>query len=994
MTKNQYLEELNDKQKKAVTSPRQPVLVIAGPGTGKTRTLIARIIYEINQHHIPPEQILALTFSNKAIAEMRQRLHSILPQEAQKVKVSTFHSFCLEVLRRYTERAGLHKYFCVCDDAYQTRLITTMLVNRVRSHPERKVQGIKLAFSNHILKDKELPPFSALLFDEYEAYLDKHHLIDFNQILARSRDLLRRNKDILKQYRFMYQAILVDEFQDTDPIQYEIVRMLAEEHRNIFVVADDDQSIYAWRGARPQNIRQYMQDFNITKPIFLEQNYRCGAEIMETAQLIVQETDRVEPDKTINGAPDHSAKIRAYFFQDESQEIRFIVKKVTDWQKNHGVDYGDMAVIYPRHVLGEKLSAYLLQKRIPFQQAEGRNLADHPLMKKVLLYLKLIRDPSDTFTLEELVEQELGATVYRQLQELQRINQIPFKKALNELASRDELSYKVRNQLQTFIGNIANLINLKSFFSFQRLMNEIIRSMRNLNATVLQSNLKRLKPIKVEKSRQFYLPETKIWVYHSDRGIQFLANQLLERMLGRQIYNLDQEKVVHIQRSDFAVLLEPFDIELISCSYAEIYQLSGERRRGILSSLFRWIQEQLATEERIFKNYVVFDLETTGKNTDSCGIVEIAAVKVRDGKIVDEFQTLVNPGIAIEKEAQAVHHITESDLEEAPGYEDIWPRFGQFIGQDLLIAHNGYHFDFKIIDRVSRQLNQPRFTNVRYDSLILARNLFPNQQNSIDGLVERFHLDAGTRHRALDDVRVLHEIFLKLIHLNHQNEIRTGGEEFTEFVALGNVLENTLSAVEDRIYFFAGIRKLLSPFSSIRKNYAQKFALNDEELKTNLLRIKDRLAPGATVYDSYEQFYNKILETSREFNDKPVEEAIAEFLSFLALMGTQDNLEKINAVSLLTFHAAKGLEFDRVIITGMEDENMPSFFAYKSDDDDDRPVSQKLEEQKRLLYVGMTRGKREVIFSIVKNRAGRQQKSSPFLDEIRHKIEIRHETYE
>jgi len=988
MIDSPFLKDLNDKQKKAVKAPRHPLLMLAGPGTGKTRTLIARIFYEIEYYHIPPEQILALTFSNKAVAEIRQRLFEALPDKAEKIRCATFHSFCLDVLRKYPQEVGLNKYFSVCDQEYQQRLLANLLHTRMREDPKKKINGILLAFSNYTLKGKPLPAFSAMIFDEYTAHLKRHHLVDYDQILSKTLTLFKEHKDILDQYRFINQSILVDEFQDTDPVQYEIVRLLALKHGNIFIVADDDQSIYAWRGANPDNIRQFIQDFSIEQPIFLEQNYRCGEQIMETAFNLLKDTDRVEPDKIISGNPAEKAALQAVVFDNERQEIDYIIHKIKTWQEDKQIAYSDMAVIYPRHAFGDRLSTFFLKERIPFQQASGRNLSEHPVMKKILLYLKLIRDPSDNLIVEQLAEAELGYHIYKQIQNIRQANRSTFRKALNALSAREEISYRLRNQLNTFIGNIANLVNLKTFYTFEQLVGEIIHSIQNLNRSTLQRHAHKLKALHFKPCRRLAKTDLKIWVYHSDDKIRFLAEHLLASVFKIPVISLDREKVIHVDSRDLVLLLEPLNVENLPCPFVAVFKEQNERRQGILSVLFRWVQIQLVKKNNIFENYVVFDLETTGKNPETCGIVEIAAVRVRKGKIAGEFQTLVNPGQPIEAGAREIHHISESDVKNAATLSDIWNEFTEFIGTDLLIAHNGFAFDFKIMDRMARELGKKRLANVRYDSLILARNLFQGRQNSIDALSDRFKLDAGTRHRALDDVKVLHYIFQQLVQVQQAHEIKSSAEDFTEFVALGNVLENAITATEDRVLFSAGIRKLLSPYSAVRNEYARRFSVNDDELQRNLLRITAKNALGSAAYNTDEDFFRRILNTAREFGKQPLDTAIPEFLSYISLVNPQDSLEKIDAVSLLTFHAAKGLEFDKVIILGLEDEQMPSFFAYRTDEQDDRPVSKKLEEQKRLLYVGITRGRSEVIFTVVKNRNGRRQKSSPFLEEIRHLIKV------
>ncbi len=981
---------LNPEQEQAVTKPREPVLLIAGPGTGKTRTIIHRIVYFIENYHIPPEKILALTFSNKAANELKIRLQDMLEERAERVFCGTFHSFCLTVLRKNYQLLDLDPFFTVCDEEYQSNLLTEILKRRAVPDIAHKVKGILLAFSNYRLKGKALPGFSASVFEEYSRHLKRHRLIDFDQVLTLTLELFEQFPDVLEQYRFLYQAILVDEFQDTDRIQYRIVKKLAEKHKNIFVVADDDQSIYSWRGANPENIRDFMEDFQIKKPLVLRQNYRSGQSIIDAAQLVLQETERIEPSKNIESVNEKQARLSALFFDQEGQEIEFIINKIKYWHDEQKIDYNEIAVLYPFHRIGEQLANYLLNERIPFQLAEGKNLTDHPLMKRLLLYLKLIRDPSDALILEQLMRLELGEHLTKKILQWGAVKGQSLRGALNYFAS-DELSgQKVKNQLQTFIGHIANLINLKTFFTFDRLIQEILHGMKTLHSSVLKTNYKYLQPLPIRKEAHLASGKRMVWVYHPDEQINFVARSLLKNAFGIKVQKLTEDRVVHVRQNDLVLLLKPCKREPVSEYDVRLYAYEEEGRKGSLSLLFRWLQVQIVPkEEPVFKNYVVFDLETTGRDPLRDGIIEIAAVRVRDGKIEERFNTLVNPGIPIKPGAQAVHHISDADVQNAPSPHEVLPKFFEFIGQDLLIAHNGYAFDFKFLDRYSKELGLPRLKNVRYDSLILARNLFPNERNSIDALAYRYRLDAGTRHRALDDVIVLHKIFQRLIKEVKRRDTLTAGEDFSEFAALGNVLENTLEEREDRLLFAAGIHKLLSPYSRIFKPFVDAFPGQEPVLRDTLEKLTLSHNLSLEHYDSDREFYNRVLHMAAQYRKRPIDEAIGEFLAFMALINSQDNLEPIDAVSLLTLYAAKGLEFEKVIICGLEDENIPSIFTYRKDEQDDRPLNKKMDEQKRLLYVGITRSKSEVLFTLVRNRFGRRRKSSPFLESLKSKIDIK-----
>ena len=985
-----FLDQLNSNQKEAVQKPREPVLLIAGPGTGKTRTIIARIVYSIEKYQIPPEKILALTFSNKAANELQTRLTNLLEDQAERIFCGTFHSFCLTVLRKNHELAGLDPFFTVCDDEYQTNLLTEILKRRAIPDAAKKVKGILLAFSNYRLKDKPMPGFSASVFEEYSRHLQKHKLIDFDQVLTLTLELFEKYPDVLEQYRFLYQSILVDEFQDTDRVQYQIVKKLAEKHRNIFVVADDDQSIYSWRGANPENIRDFIRDFRIDKPLLLEQNYRSGQSIIDAAQLILEETDRIEPEKRIESVDQKEANLTALFFDQEGQEIEFIINKIKYWRDVEKIDYNEMAVLYPFHRIGEQLANYLLRERIPFQMAQGKNLTDNPLMKRLLLYLKLIHDPSDALILEHLMRLELGEHLTKKILQWGTTKGMGLRKALNQFASGDMSGPNIKNQLQTFIGQIANLINLKTFFTFDRLIREILSGMRALQSSVLKVNYRQFTPLPFKSEAHLTSGKRTIWVHHPDEQINFVARTMLKNAFDARVERLTEERVVHVNRNDLVLLLAPCKSEPVSDFDVRLYSFLENGRRGSLTVLFRWLQVQIQPRgDDVFKNYVVFDLETTGRDPAKDGIIEIAAVRVRDGKIEDQFNTLVNPGIPIKEGAQAVHHISDADVRDAPTPEEVLPKFFKFVGNDLLIAHNGYAFDFKFLDRYAKELGLPRLKNVRYDSLILARNIFPNEKNSIDALAYRYRLDAGTRHRALDDVIVLHKIFQRLMKEVKKREILTSGEDFAEFVALGNALDNALQEREDRLLFQAGIHKLLSPYSRVYKAFVNTFPEQTADLREKLEKISLGQNLQIKYYDSDQEFYSRVLRMANNYRKLPIDEAISEFLAFIALINTQDNLEPIDAVSLLTLYAAKGLEFEKVIISGLEDENIPSIFTYRQDEQDDRPLNKKMDEQKRLLYVGITRSKSEVIFTLVRNRFGRRRKSSPFLDSIKSKIDIK-----
>jgi DNA polymerase III epsilon subunit family exonuclease len=993
---DQILSTLNDKQIEAVTKPIEPVLVIAGPGTGKTRLLVSRIAWLIKNENVNPDKILALTFTNKAAAEMKSRLTELIGQDTHDVYVGTFHSFALNLLRRYYELLELNPFFTVCDQTYQDQLVKKLCAPFIEENIDLKVKGILLSFSNFAMRGKKLSVFAEERYKEYQNHLHKHNLIDFDQIISFCLKLLQENQDICEEYSYLYPAILVDEFQDTDPFQYEILRLLSKEHKNIFVVADDDQSIYSWRGANPENIKNFIRDFSIKKPVFLEINYRNGDKIISNAYRVISQTDRIEPDKKQKVDIEKSSDIELKFFYHEKDEVEFILTKIQSWVTDK-VPYSEIAVIYPFHKIGQSLEQYIIKKQIPYQMATGKSILDEPLVKRIILYLKFIRDAEDPISLEELARVELGESLYSLIKHIAQNQHSSFRKILYQFYREEDekLPYDSLLRIRNFIAHIANLVNLKGFFKFSQLLDEIYLETDPRTHSILfkyRFKLEKLDFIsESDDLNQEKLSEERLYVYHSDKRISFLAAILLKQVLNCNVETLGDEHAFS-ELSDKDLVIE-LDSTVGKGEYnvkrLPIYLMKNEKRQGSLSNLFKFLQWQTSHEDnKPFNKYVVLDLETTDKDKSTCGIVEIAAVRIENNIVLDELNSLINPEKAISKRAQRVHNISKEDVQDAPTIEEFWPKFHDFIGDSILIAHNGYNFDFPILDRYSKNISGIKLSNSRIDTLVIARNLFPGESNSIDALIQRFNLKVDKRHRALEDVQVLAQIMQKLQLLRLEIGRLTSLEMFLDNISLANFLEEKISGTEDKIFFIAGGRKLQSIYSMTRTLFAKEFRINEDILKEQIREKLYQLNPVFLSYQNNEHLLEKIKQLATQFDGVDFDEATANFLTQLSLNSSQDQLENINAVSLLTYHSAKGLEFDKVILMGMENKNMPGFHALRKDSDDDRPIPKKLEEQRRLFYVGMTRAKTELVLTAVKNRGGWEHESSPFLKDIKIKRNI------
>jgi DNA helicase-2/ATP-dependent DNA helicase PcrA len=988
---NQILSTLNARQREAVTKPKEPVLVLAGPGTGKTLLLVSRIAWLISEYNISSDKILALTFTNKAASEMKSRLFDLVGERAHDVYAGTFHAFALTLLRRYHERLELNPFFTVCDQSYQTQLVKKLCAPYIRENLDMKVKGILLSFSNYTINNADISVFAKERYYEYANHLQHHNLIDFDQIIQFCLKLLKENPNICDEYEYLYPAILVDEFQDTDPLQYETLKLLAQKHRNIFVVADDDQSIYSWRGANPENIRKYMEDFSIKDPVFLEINYRNGDKIISNAHHVISRTDRIEPDKKQKVDTEKFNEIELKFFYHEKDEVEFILSKIEDWVNNQ-VSYNEMAIIYPFHKIGQSLEQHIIKKQIPYQMATGRSILDEPLVKKIILYLQFIRDAEDPISLEELARVELGESLHSLIKHMAQDQNSTYRRILYQFykEENEKLPYDSILRIRNFIAHIANLVNLKGFFKFSQLLDEIYLETDPRTHSVLFQHRNKLSNLEIindfDEIKDSSLSGNRIFVFHSDDRISFLAVELLKQISECRIEMISEEKLnVEPNENDLVIELDvPQKMDIHNYRNLPIYKLKTVNRMGSLSNLFKYLQWYTSENDKNpMDNYTIIDLETTDKDKNTCGIVEIAAVRYEKNSITNKLSSLINPEKTISKSAQQVHHLSQSDVQNAPKIAAFWPSLLEFIGDSILIAHNGYNFDFPILDRYSKTLTGAKLPNSRIDTLVMARNLFPGESNSIDALMRRFKLSVENRHRALDDVIVLGEILNKLQQIRRDIGRKTSLEMFLDIISLSNFLEDKVSGIEDKLFFLVGGRKLHSAYSKIRSLYTSRFNVADnillEEIREKLIQID----PNLISYQNDEHLLEKIKDLATQFDSLEFEEATSSFLTQLSLNSSQDRLENINALSLLTFHSAKGLEFEKVILMGMENKNMPGFHALKSDDDDDRPVPKKLEEQRRLFYVGMTRAKSELVLTAVKNRGGWEHESSPFLKDLK-----------
>lgn len=399
------LENLNKEQLEAVKAVEGPVMVFAGAGTGKTRALTARIAYMIDEKNIMPYNILATTFTKKATNEMRERVSNIVGDKAKYVNISTIHALCAKILRGGIDAIGYTKDFEIIDDEDALKIINEIYKDE---NIDRKYFTPKAALNiigNYKLHENvKLFALHEKVYNCYQAYLKSHNLVDFDDLLVLTKELLLKDQAFLKRLQDHYQYILVDEFQDTNPIQYEIVKLLAGERRNLFVVGDDDQSICSFTGATVDNMYLFLDDYPESQKIILDQNYRSSNAILKGANSVIANNNNREK-KSLKGQVEGSFKDivinEAYYFEDEARyvasEIKTLIKK--------GYDYRDIAVLYRNNVISRNFELAFIENKIPYSIYGGVSYLKRREIKDIVSYLKFIIDLDNINHFKRIINQ-------------------------------------------------------------------------------------------------------------------------------------------------------------------------------------------------------------------------------------------------------------------------------------------------------------------------------------------------------------------------------------------------------------------------------------------------------------------------------------------------------------------------------------------------------------------------------------------------------------
>ena len=479
------LTALNPMQRKAAETLEGPVLILAGAGSGKTRTLTYRIANLID-HGVQPWHILALTFTNKAAREMRERVEKLVGADAQEMWLGTFHSICVRILRRDIEKLGYQRSFTIYDDDDQLRVIKDGL--KALNLDENRISPKEIRNKISDAKNKMLTPDEWFrdsardyqcqqihdVFSYYEERLRAANALDFDDLLLRTLQLFVDHPPVLDYYRSRFQYVHVDEYQDTNAAQYTFVRLLTEESRNLCVVGDDDQSIYGWRGADIRNILDFEQDFPDTQVIKLEQNYRSTSNILDAAnQVIAHNFGRKE--KALWTDAGEGEKIHLYSAGDEREEAAWICERVRRLRQMD-VPYSQIAVLYRMHAQSRVIEEMFTRAGIPYKIFGGTRFYDRKEIRDALAYLRVIVNPADDVSLTRIIntpKRSIGDSTVAVLQEHARQEELPLYSVLND--PPESLSSRPRKCIADFALLLMKLTAMKDVLSLSELVETVLK---------------------------------------------------------------------------------------------------------------------------------------------------------------------------------------------------------------------------------------------------------------------------------------------------------------------------------------------------------------------------------------------------------------------------------------------------------------------------------------------------------------------------------------
>lgn len=949
-------------QRAAIEADPQSLLVLAGPGAGKTYCLTERIRFLIERHGFDPARVCAFTFTNKAAGEIAHRLEARLGSAAGRITRGTIHAFCADLLRAHGTRVNLDPGFGIADEEYQLSVLRRL------EGPRRWHRNTLTRFSAHRFRGDSLLHDDLALFDQYERFLAERNVVDFDTLVIKAAELLE-HADAAAAIRARWDVVLVDEFQDLNQVQYRVIKALARDHRHVFAVGDDEQSIYSWAGADPKVFLSFLNDLELTPTVVdLQENRRCPHDVFALARTLVGNNPRLFNGRTVLTADRASSfPVNAFGFETDTAEAAWLVSDIRGDRDLHAHRWGDVAVLYRTHEIGNRLETAFVNAGIPCRLAQGRALADDPVVAYVIAASRVIAYPADEVFRNAFFRVVLPRALFDEAHAKSEESKTDLRQSLRRMATRLPRADESARQIRRALADWRNLEAVgKQHATLTSLVVELLSRRVGKLRSVLDdrhdeiSDPADLPDVVRLASRLRDARERRVEVWIPPLGGVDVA-------IKGMLVEIGVNAVRGEQPNSGAVRISPDDVPSV----------------GLAPGVFKAAQLiEMGETDSSFTSFTAIDLETTDNNIAHAEIVEIAAVRVRDGEIVDKFSSLVKPRSPISAGASATHGITEADLAGQPTFEEIWPTFRAFCGNDVVVAHNGYDFDFRILHRMARDIGAT-FDLCTYDTLPLARDLAATSRKLVD-LARKFAIAPGQSHRALDDTLTLAKVLLALGKMKLARARKTALVDLLGHLGIALALCDDAELCEEARLFCGMARPFaLGRYSTCLEWYEREQgddisipgvdevieALGGAELMVKIRTIK-------SADERYPAAMGRLRRLIAEIPDGPLDAQLSLFLE-RAVLSKWDGLEPArDRVNLLTLHSTKGLEFSRVYVVGAEDAQMPGGSPTTG------PKPPEVEEARRLLYVGMTRTVDRLVLTRSAVRNEKPTGGHQFLDEM------------
>ncbi len=484
------LETLNPAQREAVEKTEGPVLILAGAGSGKTRVLTTRIAHLIEDKGVQAANILAITFTNKAANEMRERVEETLGSDTKDMWISTFHSCCVRILRKDINRIGYNRSFVIYDSADQVTLIKDCLKELNLSDKVFEPKVVISTISG--AKDKLYSPqkFKAIhmhdnrmskMADIYALYQDRlkrNSALDFDDLIYKTVELFKEDSEVLDYYRSRFKYIMVDEYQDTSKAQYELIKLLARQHQNICVVGDDDQSIYGWRGADIRNILEFEKDYDDVHVVKLEQNYRSTQIILDAANTVISNNIERKRKKLWSDKKDGEL-IKIQLAENEMDEADFVSDMIYKICKEQNRTYKDFAVLYRANAQARSVEDALNRSQIPYNIYGGTKFYERKEIKDLVAYLRVIQNPQDDISLKRIINvprRGIGLRTIEKVEDRASLKQESLYSVLIDIETNSDISTKARNSISGFVDTIGTLRTIKEVYPVSKLIEKVLET--------------------------------------------------------------------------------------------------------------------------------------------------------------------------------------------------------------------------------------------------------------------------------------------------------------------------------------------------------------------------------------------------------------------------------------------------------------------------------------------------------------------------------------